>query len=446
MSRFFLNPAFCLHNQVFWWENDSTITVGMRSAEDYRLRKRIENLFNLSDSTRKKLEFIECTEEECSRRVARLLAQDNWLLRKESPVPPEAVLSVGEGEQDAPDVPAVNILDSTIMEALSEKISDIHMEPGIESDGSQVLFIRFRKNGRLTVFRKLDIRYMQPLILRIKILSGLKSEETRRPQDGRFLWKKSGLSADIRVSCIPVWNGESVVMRLLQTAVEPVHLETLGFSAVHIELMEKLLRMRNRLVLVAGPTGAGKTTTIAAFLSKLSSETCKIITIEDPVEYRIPQVTQIEVRPEIGFSFDAALRHVFRHDPDVLVIGEIRDAATAETAVRAALTGHLVFATVHAADAGAAVVRLLDMGVEAYLLASVFGASIAQYLVPAVSGGRTVVAEILADTPDVRNLIAQKAPASEFTGFMKTHGINTLSEDLAEKQKAGFIHSGGACD
>ena len=241
------------------------------------------------------------------------------------------------------------------------------------------------------------------------------------------------------MSVIPLWNGESAVLRLLKTAASPVNLLELGFSDCHISDFNKILSLRNSLVLVAGPTGAGKTTTIAGMVSHLASERRKIITIEDPVEYRIPGVTQIEVKPGTQFDFEDALRHVFRHDPDVLMIGEIRDAQTAATAVRAAVTGHLVLATVHASSACAAVIRLLDMGVEPYILASVFGAAVSQCLVPGVVGGRTVVAEILRGTEEIRRLIASKPAVSEMAICMRMQGMISMQEDFELKKTVGEI-------
>ena len=181
-------------------------------------------------------------------------------------------------------------------------------------------------------------------------------------------------------------------------------------------------------------------------VSRLASERRKIITIEDPVEYRIPGVTQIEVKPGIKFDFEDALRHVFRHDPDVLMIGEIRDVQTAATAVRAAVTGHLVLATVHASGACSAVIRLLDMGVEPYILASVFGAAVAQCLVPSVAGGRTVIAEILRGTEDVRRLIAKKPTVSEIASCMRSHGMVSMREDFEYKKALGIIDAGSIAE
>ena len=486
---FHLSPVFCIHNKVCIVEaseNSEAVTVGMCNTDDYQLQNHIRRVFDISEPKGRNLEFVKITEDFCRRSIARMLADAGY--RK--PFSGSAENDTAEkheqtssflSEENA-DVPAVNLIDSVIIEALTDNVSDIHFEPCSFADGTKKLLIRFRKDGCLVLYKSTDFSLLEPVIVRIKMLAGLRAEESRRPQDGRFIWKNAGLSADIRVSVIPLWNGESAVLRLLRTAVAHVKLEELGFSETHVRTLHNILSQRNSLVLVAGPTGAGKTTTLAGMVSYLASDgasNCaagvttqcaeasavaptgaasrtaaaqstaavrsaasgrkKIITIEDPVEYRIPGVTQIEVRPGINFDFGDALRHVFRHDPDVLMIGEIRDGKTAATAVRAAVTGHLVLATVHASSASAAVIRLLDMGIEPYLLASVFGAAVAQSLVSAAAGGRTVVAEILSGTEEVRKLIAAKAPVSAFASCMHSQGMVSLREDFDAKKALGII-------
>ena len=476
-GRFHLSPVFCIHNKVCIVEADETretVSVGMCDTDDYQLQNHIRRVFDISEPKGTKLEFVKVTEDFCRRSIARMLADAGY--RK--PFSSSADYSMAEKHEQSSsfmsdenaDVPAVNLIDSVIIEALTDNVSDIHFEPCSFADGTKKLLIRFRKDGRLVLYKSTDFSLLEPVIVRIKMLAGLRAEESRRPQDGRFIWKNAGLSADIRVSVIPLWNGESAVLRLLRTAVAQVKLEELGFSETHVRTLHKILSQRNSLVLVAGPTGAGKTTTLAGMVSYLASggttrreendssgaepyansDTAesapvvasgskKIITIEDPVEYRIPGVTQIEVRPGINFDFGDALRHVFRHDPDVLMIGEIRDGKTAATAVRAAVTGHLVLATVHASSASAAVIRLLDMGIEPYLLSSVFGAAVAQSLVPAAAGGRTVVAEILCGTEEVRKLIAEKAPVSAFASCMHSQGMVSLRENFDAKKALSII-------
>jgi len=418
---FYLSPAFCSHNKVCIVEDGAKVVVGLCDDNNALLKSRISHVFDISELDGRTLEFVKVSEEQCRNSVARILGNDDGDMTELS------------------GSPAVSMLDSVMTEALSSGVSDIHFEPVVSEDGKKSLAIRFRKDGELFLHRNTDVSLLEPVFVRIKMLAGLKTEENRRPQDGRFMWRNGRFVVDVRVSVIPLWNGESAVLRLLKTAAAPVNLFELGFSDCHINDFKKILSLRNSLVLVAGSTGAGKTTTIAGMVSYLASERRKIITIEDPVEYRIPGVTQIEVKPGIQFDFGDALRHVFRHDPDVLMIGEIRDAQTAATAVRAAVTGHLVLATVHASSACAAVIRLLDMGVEPYMLASVFGAAVAQSLVPAAAGGRTVIAEVLRGTEDVRRLIAAKSTVSSMALCMRSHGMISMQEDYEFKKAVGIV-------
>ena len=453
---FYLSPAFCAHNKVCIVENGKKVVVGLCDDSDYQLKKRIRHVFDISEFGHRVLEFVKISEEQCCRSVARILADEECLSNVSGSADSAGdgiagaestdVWKSGADESETELVqttfsssPAVSILDSVMMEALALNVSDIHFEPVVAENGKKSLVIRFRKDGELFVYKNTDFSLLEPVFVRIKILAGLRTEESRRPQDGRFLWRNGNFSADVRVSIIPLWTGESAVLRLLRTASAPVNLLELGFSDCHINDFNKILSLRNGLVLVAGPTGAGKTTTIAGMVSRLASERRKIITIEDPVEYRIPGVTQIEVKPDIKFDFDDALRHVFRHDPDVLMIGEIRDAQTAATAVRAAVTGHLVLATVHASSACAAVIRLLDMGIEPYILASVFGAAVAQSLVPATTGGRTVVAEVLRGTEPIRHLITEKRTVSAMALCMRMQGMISIQEDFEFKKAVGII-------
>jgi general secretion pathway protein E len=219
---------------------------------------------------------------------------------------------------------------------------------------------------------------------RLKIMAELNIAERRLPQDGRIRMSLGGRRLDIRVSTIPTIHGESVVMRILDRASILTPLEGLGFDPVMQRHIERLISLPHGMLLVTGPTGSGKTTTLYGALDKINSPGRKIITIEDPVEYQLPGVNQIHVKPKIGLTFAAGLRHIVRQDPDVIMVGEIRDAETAEIAIHAALTGHLVFSTLHTNDAPGALTRLLDMGVEPYLVASVLEGVLAQRLVRVV--------------------------------------------------------------
>ena len=323
------------------------------------------------------------------------------------------------------------MLNSLLLESISRNASDIHIEP----ERNEYL-IRLRIDGDLEEYTSISSETAGALISRIKLLSELQLVEKRRAQDGKFVFTENEKNIEVRVSIIPAWNGESVVLRVLDTNAIPLNINQLGFCSKHIEQLNKICELRNSLVLVCGPTGAGKTTTLAALLTKIADKKIKVVSIEDPVEYRLNGVIQIPVNTSIGMDFNDILRRVFRHDPDVIMIGEIRDEKTATTAVRAALTGHLVFATIHATDAASGILRLLDMEIAPYLLASVFGASIAQRLVKRQNGGRRVAAEILLRDENVIEAIRNKAPLSEIEKCFKKQSAIRLQDDIKRQEKA----------
>ena len=454
MSSFSLSGAFCLYNKVCIIEQEpESLLVGLVHAEDAELMDKISAAFTSASGEGAVVHFMPVTEEECLRHITGSLA-DGTELREETAVYRTADRPSAEGADASGkksrtvyvDSPAVSLLDNIVLEGAARNASDIHLEPfsAPESDESE-LCVRFRIAGILQVYRMYDGVVFDQLIRRIKVLAELNPEENRRCQDGRFIWQAAGedssdLRIDVRVSCIPVWNGESVVLRLLRTMEAPPEIPELGFSSVQQKILSRILCMKSRLVIVSGPTGAGKTTTLAAILSCLVREGKKIVSIEDPVEYRIPGVTQIEVHEDTGLGFQDVLKRVFRHDPDILMIGEIRDALTARIAVRAALTGHLVFATLHASSACAAAVRLLDLGIPPYLLASVFGAVIAQELIPCrtKSGGRfpgrMLAAEILEGTERILSTLASPCTEAGLVRVMVAEGMQGLGEDAVAKK------------
>ncbi len=273
----------------------------------------------------------------------------------------------------APVIKLVNVL---ILDALRMGASDIHLE-SVE-DGVRV---RYRLDGVLQDVSRLAEQYRAAVISRVKIMSGLDIAERRTAQDGRARLALGDRSVDMRVSTLPALHGESVVLRVLDHAGHGRGLSELGMSAEVREKFESLIKRTSGIVLVTGPTGSGKTTTLYAALSSVNADGIKIVTIEDPVEYQIPGVIQIPVNPKAGFTFDGALRSILRHDPDVIMVGEMRDGVTAELAVQAALTGHLVFSTLHTTDAASAITRLVDMGIERYLVAATVQGIVAQRLV-----------------------------------------------------------------
>ncbi len=422
MNRFQLSTLFCRHNKVCVLRQDeSEAVIGMVQDEDESLKEKIKQAFYLdSGNLNRKIRFKKIEESHCQRLIER---NENTHTCAEEEIQ----------ETDTADFessPAVSLINGLILESLEQQASDIHFEL------DEKIRIRFRIDGELVTCKEIDETLYRRVVQRLKVLAGLQTEEGHTAQDGRFLWSSAGISCDVRISCIPVWNGESIVLRLLHTRGIPLQPERLGFSQTHLSQLASLCSLTNSLVLVCGPTGSGKTTTLASLLHQIAQGNRKIITIEDPVEYRIPFVTQIETNPDT-LPFSEALTRVFRHDPDVLMIGEIRDEQTARIAVRAALTGHLVFATLHTTNACSAVLRLLDMGIEPYLLSSVFGAAIAQRLAKKSGGGRTVVAEILLGTPGVKEVINRRGNLTEIESVMSRGGMSSIEHDIQQKKFKG---------
>src|SRR6266567_2768562 len=385
-----------------------------------------------------------------------------------------------EGEADinqlrdmASEAPVVRLVSLLIDEAVAAEASDIHIEPYEDR-----LRIRYRLDGILHDRESPPRRLQAALTSRIKLMAEMNIAERRLPQDGRIRVSLHGRRVDIRVSTIPTVHGESIVMRLLDRASVFLPLEKLGFGSDTLKHFEALIQRPHGILLVTGPTGSGKTTTLYAALEKINSPDRKILTIEDPVEYQLAGVNQIPVRPKIGLSFGTGLRHIVRQDPDVIMVGEIRDLETAEIAIQAALTGHLVFSTLHTNDAPGAIPRLQDMGAEPYLIASVLEGVLAQRLVrricatcrvsdtpsPADLGalgiagadgtrlyrgrgcdecrgtgyrGRTGIYELFPITEEARSLILRRAPTRDVRRVAMEAGMVTLRLDGWAKACAG---------
>ncbi len=373
------------------------------------------------------------------------------------------------------EAPVVRLVNLLIEGALAADASDIHIEPFEDS-----LRVRYRVDGLLYDQEAPPRRSQAALTSRIKIMAEMNIAERRLPQDGRIrVTAPGGRRVDIRVSTVPTIHGESIVMRLLDRSSVFLPFDRLGFAPAAARGFEALIHRPHGIVLVTGPTGSGKTTTLYAALDKINRPDLKIITVEDPVEYQLKGVNQIPVRPKIGLSFASGLRHIVRQDPDVIMVGEIRDLETAEIAIQAALTGHLVFSTLHTNDAPGAVTRLQDMGCEPYLVCSVLSGVLAQRLVrrtcqacrapdhpdPATllalgvtdaagvelfhgkgcedcrgTGyrGRTGIYELFRITEEARSLIVRKAPAGEIRRHAVAQGMVTLREDAWVKACAGL--------
>jgi general secretion pathway protein E len=276
----------------------------------------------------------------------------------------------------AEDAPVITFVNNVMAQAVEARASDVHFEPG-----EREFEVRLRIDGVLHPRMTQPMTNYAAVTSRVKLIAGLDIAERRLPQDGRTSLRVAGAQIDVRVSAIPAVHGESLVLRLLPKERSDLRLDRLGMGEDHLALFRRWLNWPNGLVLVTGPTGSGKSTTLYGALAAVNDRTRKIVTVEDPVEYRLPHVVQIQTQAEIGYTFSRALRSILRHDPDVIMIGEIRDRETAEIAVQSALTGHLVLATLHTNDALSAVTRLVDMGVEPYLVAAALRATMAQRLV-----------------------------------------------------------------
>lgn len=276
----------------------------------------------------------------------------------------------------AVDIPVVKILDTIMEYAIAERASDVHIEL-LEKE----LVIRYRIDGLLRDIITLPREIHPAIVARVKVLTDLKIDEHRLPQDGRFKFQMDDDFISLRVSIIPAFYGENVVMRLLFESTRPLSLEELGLSGKNFELLKRNIQKPHGMILVTGPTGCGKTTTLYSILNILNTAEVKICTVEDPIEYGMARITQIQVNPTTGLTFAAGIRSLVRHDPDIIMVGEIRDKETVEMAIHSALTGHLVLSTLHTNDAPGAVPRLLDMGAEDFLVASTVNIVIAQRLV-----------------------------------------------------------------
>jgi MSHA biogenesis protein MshE len=290
----------------------------------------------------------------------------------------ESALDLADFAVDATDseAPVVKLLQKIFEEAINTKASDIHIEPD-----EKVLRIRNRIDGVLLEQVMNEKRIASALVVRLKLMSGMDISEKRLPQDGRFILKVKHHNIDVRISTMPVQFGESVVMRLLDQTDGVRALDNVGMPPYLIDRFRKAITRPHGLVLVTGPTGSGKTTTLYGALSELNKPEKKIITVEDPVEYRLPRISQVQLHEKIGLNFASVLRATLRQDPDILLVGEIRDAESAEIALRASMTGHMVLSTLHTNDAVTSALRLIDMGVDGYLVATSLKAIIAQRLV-----------------------------------------------------------------
>jgi len=358
---------------------------------------------------------------------------------------------------DVAEAPVVKLLQSQFEDAVQIGASDIHIEPD-----ENVLRVRQRVDGVLQEHIMEEKRIASALVLRLKLMAGLDISERRLPQDGRFSIKVKEQNIDVRLSTMPVSYGESVVMRLLNQSDGSLDLDSLGMPAQLLKRFESLIQRPHGMILVTGPTGSGKTTTLYAALKSLNSPEKKIITVEDPVEYRLPRINQVQVNTEIGLTFARVLRSALRQDPDIVLIGEMRDEETSEIALRAAMTGHMVLSTLHTNDAISTVNRLMDMGVKSYLLASALHGILAQRLVRRICASCTQPSELQVDEEawlkEYGNETAFNATFKRgvgcaycnYTGYQGRIGVyellefdDTLSQSLSEGDSAAFSRQAG---
>jgi general secretion pathway protein E/type IV pilus assembly protein PilB len=349
-------------------------------------------------------------------------------------------------EQDAP---VINMINGLCIEAIKRGASDIHIEAQREG-----IDIRYRIDGVLRLVKKLEGAVFQQISNRVKVMASLNTMELRLPQDGRMTVTIEGKRRDLRVSIVPVADGESIVLRLFGEAGEGLTLQELGFADEDREVLQRAVRQPHGLVMLSGPTGSGKTTTLHALLGTLAVQERKIITIEDPVEQYVRGINQIQVNEGIGLTFEGMLRRVLRQDPDVIMVGEIRDRATAELAVRAALTGHLILSTVHTNDSVGIIPRLADMGIAPYLIAGTLRCGAAQRLVRRIckscggkgcdictgSGyrGRTVIGEVFEVDGELRRMIGAGTNVEEIRKYTAKNGMKGLAERGKEKIRKGI--------
>jgi len=369
----------------------------------------------------------------------------------------------------ADEAPVIRLLNSILFQAVKERASDIHIEP-YERD----LTVRFRIDGILYQILQPPKVVQEAMASRVKIMAGLNIAEKRLPQDGRLKVVVAGREVDIRVSTIPTHYGERIVLRLLDKQRGVISLESIGLAERDKNTMERLLGRTSGIILVTGPTGSGKTTTLYAALNRLNSPEKNIITIEDPIEYQLRGVGQIQVNPRIDLTFAQGLRSILRQDPDIIMVGEIRDAETAEIAMQASLTGHLVLSTLHTNDAASAVTRLIDMGIEPFMVASTLMAVAAQRLVRTIcphcreeyrpdrdypgielpkvlfrgrgceqcfghgTQGRIGIYELLAIDQELCGMITRRESAGAIKEYALGHGMQTLRDDGLRKVAAGI--------
>lgn len=447
----------------------SVLTVAMVNPNDIVALDQVRNISKINDidtvlTTEKGIQKILDTSYAAGNSITDII---NSVEAKKLAV--EETMNIADVVEEAPIVKLVNIL---FTQALKDRASDIHVEP--EEGASRV---RNRIDGIMHEAYNFPKSLHRAITSRIKLLSGMDIAESRKPQDGRIRLKIENKNLDVRVSTFPTVHGENVVMRLLDKSAVVLGLKEMGFSDADLRLFEKLIHHSNGIILVTGPTGSGKTTTLYGALTTISTMEKNIITIEDTVEYELPLIRQTQVNPKAGITFANGLRAILRQDPDIIMVGEIRDKETADVAIQASLTGHLVIATLHTNDAPTALTRLIDMGIEPFLVASSVIGILAQRLVRVICDkckeeyapddavlrdlgvdlktkfyrgkgcpkckqtgyvGRVGIFELLMVNEEIRKMIDEKASADQIREKAVKTGMKSLKDDGIEKIRAGL--------
>ena len=444
-------------------EEADRVIVGMCEPGNLALQE------SLRAFHRKEVVFFEIDRSELAVHLGRILSASSPAAGGRSAEEEKLLL-----DKLANDAPVVNLVNGILIEGIRGGASDVHIEafPAAVS-------VRYRVDGVLRPASTFERSMFPAVSSRIKIMANLNIMERRLPQDGRLTVHLDADVLDVRVSIMPIADGESIVLRLFNKESSPLGLEELGFGEKHLELLRRLCRLPHGLVLATGPTGSGKTTTLNAILRRIDAKSRKVITIEDPIEYVLKDIDQVQTNDRIGHTFESILRRVLRQDPDVIMVGEIRDTETSELAVRAALTGHLVFSTLHTNDSVSAITRLKNMKVPPYLIAAVLRASMAQRLVrrlcpdckkrarpsalqrllfqehhvgapwiyraegcAACHGtgyrGRVALVEMFASDGQVEQMIMDERPAGEISAHLAGKGMKTLMADGLSKAAAGL--------